>query len=71
MGPPEPATLPLGMARNTNTVIDPSIPPTVGKCYAFWSDDENLDIARHDPAKPNESSNSIEFRDRLRNGVFD
>lgn len=52
---PNPITLPLGMAKNTNVVIDPSIAPTLGKCYAFWSDDENTDIARHEAAKPQRS----------------
>lgn len=49
---PSPITLPLGIAANKNIVNDPSLPLTVGKCYAFWSDDENLDIARHDVTKP-------------------
>lgn len=49
------ATLPVGMARNTHIVSDPSVVPTIGKCYAFWSDDENTDIARHEAAKPQRS----------------
>lgn len=52
---PNPITLPIGIGANKNIVADPSITPTLGKVYAFWSDDENTDIPRHESAKPQRS----------------